>query len=240
MSDNIYQALNAVMQEVGYVQRSRTQGLNYSFASESAFIEALRPELVKHGVVVHPLDVRSINTESYTTRNGSEMNMTTVVVTYRFAHAPSGSHIDVTTVGQGADTGDKASNKALTGAFKYALRQALMIETGDDPDKDSSENQQRAYGQPTPRPQSNGSKPSDKQMNYFMALGRDLYGDEWDTKRPQLVKSVTGGQSTSSDDLSKDQISKLIEGMKSKLDDMQNAEPQQLFDTQEQKAVVYG
>ena len=33
------------------------------------------------------------------------------------------------------DTGDKDSNKAMTAAFKYALRQTLMIETGDDPDK---------------------------------------------------------------------------------------------------------
>ena len=35
--------------------------------------------------------------------------------------------------GEGSDTGDKASNKALTGAYKYALRQTFCIETGDDP-----------------------------------------------------------------------------------------------------------
>jgi hypothetical protein len=40
--------------------------------------------------------------------------------------------------------GDKATAKAMTGAYKYALRQTFCIETGDDPDKDPSVDQERA------------------------------------------------------------------------------------------------
>lgn len=143
MIENIYQALAVVMSEVGYVQKTKSTGVNYTFASETAFIEALRPSFVTHGIVVHPLVVNELRTEVYQTSRGSSMNRTLVSMVYRFAHAPSGTYIDVAVTGEGADVGDKSANKALTGAYKYALRQTLLIETGDDPDKDASEQQER-------------------------------------------------------------------------------------------------
>jgi hypothetical protein len=132
---DIYQALNAVMHEVGYVQKKRSGGVNYSFAGEAALIEAVRPAMVAHGIVVHPHQVVELIQDTYTTSKGSVMNRTTVIMIYNFVHAPTGSQLYVTVTGEGADIGDKSANKALTGAYKYALRQALMIETGDDPDK---------------------------------------------------------------------------------------------------------
>ncbi len=135
---SIYQAMNEVMQAVGYVLKQSKRGLNYTYAGEAALIEAIRPHLVKHSIVVHPVEVQELHQDSYTTSKGSVMNRTAVVMIYRFAHAPSGSWIDVPVVGEGADIGDKSASKALTGAYKYALRQALLIETGDDPDKDPS------------------------------------------------------------------------------------------------------
>lgn len=45
------------------------------------------------------------------------------------------------------------------------------------------------------------------------AVGNEAYGKEWDTKRPELVKSVTKGRSESSSDLTQDEASKLIFGM---------------------------
>ena len=138
MSD-IYKALNEVMKQVGYVQKKRSSGINYSFVGEAALIEAIRPHMVEQGVIVHPHQIHELRQDSYTTRNGAVMNRTAVVMAYRFAHADSGTFIDVCVAGEGADVGDKSANKALTGAYKYALRQALMIETGDDPDTFASE-----------------------------------------------------------------------------------------------------
>lgn len=147
MSENIFTALNAVMSEVGYVQKTRSSGVNYSFAGEAALIAALRPELVANGVVVVPHRVEEVVQDTYSTSRGSVMNRTIVKVVYKFVHAPSQTEIEVSAIGEGADIGDKSANKAMTGAYKYALRQALMIETGDDPDESASE--QRA--QPTER-----------------------------------------------------------------------------------------
>jgi len=137
--ENIAQALAAVMQEVGYVQKKKQGGVSYTFASESDFIQAIRPWFLEYGIVIHPAEVSDLRLGEYQTDKGRIMLRTVVIMTYRFTHAPSDTHIDVMVTGEGADIGDKSANKALTGAYKYALRQALLIETGDDPDKSPSE-----------------------------------------------------------------------------------------------------
>ena len=132
MSVEIFKAINAVMQNVGYVQKKGSQGLRYTYAGEAALISAIRPVMVENGLFVYPYSVQYEKSE-YTTKNGAVMNHAIVIVTYRFAHI-SGETFDVTVTGEGSDSGDKAFNKAMTGAYKYAMRQTFCIETGDDPD----------------------------------------------------------------------------------------------------------
>jgi len=135
---NIHEAINAVMEEVGYVKKARTQGLNYSFAGEAALISALRPAMVEHGIYMHVLKIESVARENYTTKSGTAMVNTLITAVIRFTHT-TGSFIDVSSTGEGSDAGDKGANKAMTGLYKYALRQTFCIETGDDPDKTKSE-----------------------------------------------------------------------------------------------------
>jgi hypothetical protein len=153
---NIFEALNAVMQQVGYVQKQKTPGLNYSFAGEAALIAAIRPYLVENGIVVVPAGIREMRLETYETKSGATMNRTVAIFAFMFAHGPSDTHIIVEVMGEGADTGDKSANKAMTGAYKYALRQTLMIETGDDPDAESSDHQERSG----PKAQPGGARPA--------------------------------------------------------------------------------
>ena len=75
---------------------------------------------------------------------GALMNRVLYPQTFRFIHTASGDYIDVPILGEASDVGDKASNKAMTAALKYALRQTFLIETGDDPDKHPSGEQERA------------------------------------------------------------------------------------------------
>jgi len=116
--------------------------LNYSYAGEADLISALRPAMVDAGIIVYPHEIKEVNCESYITEktwNGtvtkSRQNRTVTQTIFRFTHAVSGTHVDVPAIGAGIDSGDKDVYKAMTGAFKYALRQAFMIETGDDPDQ---------------------------------------------------------------------------------------------------------
>ena len=158
--ENIYAALAAVMEEVGYVKKQRSAGLNYSYAGEAALIEALRPAMVEHGVFVHVLRYFNIAQTSYTTAKGTDMTRTVLQAVIRFAHE-GGTFLDVESAGEGADSGDKSVNKAMTGAYKYALRQTFCIETGDDPDKYPSEPKQTAPA---------AAKPSAKTDNGLMPL----------------------------------------------------------------------
>jgi hypothetical protein len=142
--ENIYQAINAIMAEVGYVQKVKTGGLSYSFAGEADLIAAIRPVMVEHGVFMYVANILDVRVEQYETAKGTAMTNTSLVAKIVFYHAPSGTSVTVTSRGEGADSGDKSSNKALTGAYKYALRQTFCIETGDDPDKTPSDDQERA------------------------------------------------------------------------------------------------
>lgn len=163
---DIHAAINAVMTEVGYVQKEHKQGLGYSFAGERALIEALRPSMVSHGIYCHVAGVQDVRHAEIPTRNGGVMQRVTIVATVRFTHADSGTSIDCMATGEGMDSGDKASNKAMTGAFKYALRQTFCIETGDDPDDSRPENELSPRGsqagttngaaRPVPAPAVNG------------------------------------------------------------------------------------
>src|SRR5512139_1318024 len=142
--DTIQKAIWAIMCEISYVQKQKSPNLNYTFAGEAALIRALRPYMEKYGVIMSVVDQKDVVFESYQTKSGAPMNRTRLMSTVRFYHAPSGSFIDVTAPGEGADSGDKSGNKANTCAYKYALRQTFVIETGDDPDEETSEKFQRA------------------------------------------------------------------------------------------------
>jgi len=138
MHKNIHEAINAVMDEVGYVKKSKAANLNYSFAGEAALIAAIRPSMVEHGIYMSVAKINDIRRENYTTAKGTAMVNTIISADVKFAHV-SGDSIIVSAVGEGSDAGDKSANKAMTGLYKYALRQTFCIETGDDPDKYASE-----------------------------------------------------------------------------------------------------
>ena len=146
MTDNgkeIGVAILKVMEEVGYVQKEKKGGLQYSYTSEAALIAALRPAMIKHGIFCYVTDLPQIEREEFTTTKGTNMNRATAHGIVRFMHPESGSSIDVHAMGEGMDAGDKAGNKAATGLLKYALRQTFLIETGDDPDSTSSDEQEK-------------------------------------------------------------------------------------------------
>lgn len=136
---NILTAKLAVMHEVGYCQKVKSSGLSYTYASEGSLIQALRPAMLSHGIVIKCLSIEPMEATSYTTSKGSTLQLVRAKYTYRFTHAESGTYDDVEAIGEASDAGDKAYAKAATIAYKYALRQSFVIETGDDPDQFASE-----------------------------------------------------------------------------------------------------
>lgn len=138
---NIYQRLAAAMEEVTYIQKERKQGMNYTIVSHDAVTAKVRPVLLKHGIIYHP--VRCDHTH-----NG---NRAECAMTVRFVNvdAPA-DFFDVPTFGYGIDPQDKGPGKAMSYAVKYALLKAMGLETGDDADQDSIEHTRVDPNVPTP------------------------------------------------------------------------------------------
>jgi hypothetical protein len=151
----INEAINKVMREVGYVKKQSADGLKYTYASEQALIRALRPPMVEEGLALVPTNYDVILTEGIVTSRGTPMNRVIVLGTFTLT-GRDGESMTVQALGEGTDSGDKAVNKAQTGAYKYALRQSFLIEAGDEDDPDSTPSEELAPA-PPPAPALQGS-----------------------------------------------------------------------------------
>lgn len=117
----------AIQSAVGPVAKDRKntqQG--YSFRGIADAYRALQRLMAHHGVHASAVAIDEISRREGRTRGGGIMWYLTARFTYRFYHV-SGTHVDVMTIGEGMDTGDKCSGKAMSTAHKYALFQAFCI-----------------------------------------------------------------------------------------------------------------
>jgi len=112
------------------LQLKWTERHNYSYVMAADLAGAVGDILAELGVVMIP-QLQSISTE--TPRSSSE-RIARIVMNYRFVDTKSGEELTVRVAGEGADPGDKAPYKAMTGALKYALLQSFLLASGDDPE----------------------------------------------------------------------------------------------------------
>lgn len=131
----VYAALAAVMADVDHVAKrdqNRVQGFN--FRGIDAVVNAVGPVLRKHKVIVVP-QVETYEYGTITTSKDKTMGHARVVVAYTF-YGPDGTSIRSSAAGEAFDSGDKATPKAMSVAFRTALLQALALPT-DEPDPDT-------------------------------------------------------------------------------------------------------
>lgn len=129
---NIYEKISAIMQDVQYLAKDdhvEFGSTKYKALSEEKVTTIMRAELLKYRLIVFPV-------EQQTGRNG---NITHVDVKYRIVDVENpADFIEVTSCGDGADTQDKGSGKAMTYSYKYMWLRTFALPTGEDPDKISS------------------------------------------------------------------------------------------------------
>ena len=129
--EKIYGAIASIMENIGPIGKNRTAKANkfsYSYRGIDDVFNALQPLMIKYKVFCAP-DVKDI--EAITEASGKDLTMkrSIVKVDYHFMSAEDGSKVTVSIVGEGMDNGDKALNKALSAAFKYACFQLFCIPT---------------------------------------------------------------------------------------------------------------
>lgn len=137
---NIYESIAAIMQEIPAIgKEKRNQQQNFNYRGIDDVMNALQPLLSKHKVFVVP-EVLDQTREERTTGRGGLLLYSLLKVKYTF-FAEDGSSVSAVVIGEGMDSGDKASNKAMAVALKYAFFQLFCIPTEEmiDPDGETPE-----------------------------------------------------------------------------------------------------
>ena len=139
-----------VMKTVGFLKKDKTigGGGNYMYLSEEKISGELHNAFADIGLVIYPEDMEIIENREDTTRAGNSLHNCRIRVKWSVSDGEDAIHL--ITLGEGSDSGDKTLNKCMTGAYKYALRQLLLISTGDDPDHTPS--QESTHSEPKPEP----------------------------------------------------------------------------------------
>ncbi len=125
----VYQAIAAVSSQMAKdgISKSRTnaqQGFKFRGIDET--LNALAPVLSEHGLVVLPRMISRELTER-ASRNGGVLFSVVVDAEFDFVAVEDGSKHTVKTYGEAMDSGDKATNKAMSIAYKYAAFLAFCI-----------------------------------------------------------------------------------------------------------------
>jgi hypothetical protein len=124
----IFAAIAACMNDISAVGKTKkNQGQGYMFRGIDEVYNAVHPILSMNKVVVVP-EVIDMKREMKTSAKGAELTTTILTVKHTF-YADDGSSISAITVGEGMDSGDKSSNKAMSAAYKYAMFETLCIPT---------------------------------------------------------------------------------------------------------------
>lgn len=146
---NIYSAMCAAMKDIGAITKGRTntqQG--FKFRGIDDVYNELHDILAKHKIFTVP-EVLDSRTEERTTRNGGALIYRILTMRYTF-FCEDGSSVSCVVTGEGMDSGDKAANKAMSIAHKYALFQTFLIPTEDEKDPDAQSHDVAPKAKPAP------------------------------------------------------------------------------------------
>ena len=127
----VYKAIAAIIGEMsqeGIGKDSTNQQQRWNFRGIDAVYNALAPKLAKHELMIIPR-VLSREVAERTTRNGGNMFYVVVDCEFDFISAKDGSKHTARIFGEAMDSGDKATNKAMSIALKYAAFQTFFIPT---------------------------------------------------------------------------------------------------------------
>ena len=151
--EQIYELIPKIMADIGHVGKDKKNTFqNYNFRGIDDVYNCVGPVFVKHGVFIVP-SVKSVTVTQVNTTTGKPSTQIVMEIAYRF-YAPDGSYVEAVTVGEAMDTGDKAANKAMSDAMKYAVWQTFCIPTiGVDSEVDSHEQAPPKPAQPPANPE---------------------------------------------------------------------------------------
>ena len=151
----VYKAIADVAGELaqsGITKDSKNVQQGFMFRGIDAVYNHLAPLLAKHRLVILPRCLEREVVERQTAKGGN-LFYVTVKCEFDFVSAVDGTKHTVATFGEAMDSGDKATNKAMSAAYKYAAFQSFCIPTEETAqDADAETHQVKPRAKPEPRP----------------------------------------------------------------------------------------
>jgi hypothetical protein len=145
----VYAAINAVQRALSVTgiakNRTNTQGSGYKFRGIDDVYQAIAPLLAEHGLCIIPRMASRVCVERQS-KSGGALFYVTVEAEFDFVSAEDGSRHTARTFGEAMDSGDKATNKAMSAAYKYAAFQTFAIPTEGNPDADAETHEVAVIG----------------------------------------------------------------------------------------------
>lgn len=142
---NVYEAISAVQAELAKSGISKDRkasggGASYSFRGIDDVYSHLAPLLPKHGLVIIPRCI-SRDCAERQSKNGGALFYVTVHAEFDFVSSKDGSKHTCATFGEAMDSSDKATNKAMSAAYKYAAFMTFCIPVEGDNDTENANHQ---------------------------------------------------------------------------------------------------
>jgi len=178
----IHEKIIKIMSEVESIAKDRKNTTqNYAFRGVDDVYQTMHDLLAKHGVFTLP-EILEDRVEDRVSAKGNTLIYRILKIKYTFM-AEDGSNVYCIVIGEGMDSGDKASNKAMSVAHKYAMLQVFMIPTADskDPEDENHEimpAQPVTYNNQKPTIQNQAISPAQKKtIQQWIAEGKIKIGD---------------------------------------------------------------
>lgn len=149
---NIYEAIADIMKKgyaIGKEKRNTQQGFMYRGIDD--VMNTFQPLMAEAGIFVVP-EVLEQTREERTSKNNTNLIYSILKMRYTF-FSSDGTSVSAVVIGEGMDSGDKASNKAMAVAMKYAMFQVFCIPTEEmeDPDGEVHEVQPKQAKKADPK-----------------------------------------------------------------------------------------
>ena len=149
----VYKAIGAVsaaMSHTGIAKTSKNIQQGYNFRGIDSVLNALSTALVEAGLVILPRCVERIVSERETKSGGALFNVT-CRVEFDLVCTEDGSKHTVATYGEAMDSADKATNKAMSAAYKYLALLVFCIPTEATPETDADFSTHEVAGWTSPQ-----------------------------------------------------------------------------------------
>lgn len=136
---NVYQLmseLRGMLAKAGIGKNQRNTQQNYKFRGIDDVYNTIAPMMAEIGLIASPSVMERQVVERATAKGSLQMHVyLKVQITFIAADNPESRH-SIVAWGEGMDVGDKATNKALSSAYKYAIITELTIPTEGNEDAD--------------------------------------------------------------------------------------------------------